>query len=68
MESQEKLDPASGGKAALKPCPFQKVRVTNVSPHTPSLGYKGWGLYGTALKIFGKIRVANPEPFQEGKK
>ena len=31
---------------------------------TPSLGYKGWGLYGIALKIFEKIRDANPESFQ----
>ena len=33
-----------------------------------SLGYKGWGLYGIALKIFEKIRDANPESFQAKEK
>jgi len=45
MESQEKLDPASGGKAALKLCPFQKAGLCelgesclmrHVKPTTPT--------------------------------
>ena len=44
------------------------VLLQNIAYATPSLGYKGWDLYGTALKFFGKIRNANPKPFQQGKK